>query len=341
MKIGLTYNLKDEISPEAILNAESHEEFDTAHTIDSIAQVFEKNGHSVSKLGWGTGIIEKIKNEKVDFVFNIAEGYYGRNREAHIPAILEAMKLPYSGSDPLTLSLTLDKIITKKIAFSAGIPSPRYRVVKSAQDMSSLDSNMRYPLIVKPAWEGSSKGIYNSSKIESTRELESAVKLVMKNYPDQPVLIEEYVAGREITVGIIGNNPPKIMGIMEVINKLKPGEDFFYSLEVKRDWENLVDYKIPTDLDGLTLKHLKHYALMAFEEFGCRDIARIDFRISADYNIYLLEANPLPGLSPLYADLVIMAKKHGINYESLIMSIFNNALERYSIERVSSKHETL
>lgn len=341
MKIGLTYNLKDEISPEAILNAELHEEFDTVHTIDSIAQVFEKNGHSVSRLGWGTGIIEKIKNEKIDFVFNIAEGYDGRNREAHIPSILETMKMPYSGSDPLTLSLTLDKVVAKKIAFSAGIPSPRYRVVKSVQDLSLFGSNMRYPLIVKPAWEGSSKGIYNSSKVESARELESAVKLAIKNYPGQPILIEEYIAGREITVGIIGNNPPKIMGIMEVINKLRPGEDFFYSLEVKRDWENIVDYVIPTDLDGLTLKHLKYYALMAFEEFGCRDIARIDLRISADYNIYLLEANPLPGLSPLYADLVIMAKKHGIDYDGLVMSIFNSALERYGIERGSPSHETL
>lgn len=331
MKIGITYNLKDEISPDAILDSESCEEYDTAETIDAICAVLEKNGHRTVKLGGGLDIVEKIKNENPDFVFNIAENCGGRNRESHIPSILEMLNMPYSGSDPLTLGLTLDKIMAKKIAYQAGIPTPRYAVIKSASDLREAENKLRYPVITKPAWEGSSKGIYNCSKVHDRWALERNARLLLEKYPEAPVLAEEYIEGREVTVAVIGNDSPQVMGYLEVVNKVFPGKDFFYSLEVKRDWKNLVDYAVPDDLGELAEKHMRHYAVSAFREYGCRDIARMDFRISKNSDIFLLEANPLPGLSPEYADIVIMARKWGISYEELIMSILKHALSRYRI----------
>lgn len=340
MRIGITYNLKDELSPEAILNNESHEEFDTADTINAICDVFEKKGYTTLKLGGGAEVVEQLKKEKVDFVFNIAEGHRGRNRESHIPSILEMLNIPYSGSDPLTLCLALDKIMAKKIAFQAGIPTPRYSVIRKAEDSAAACSALSYPLMVKPAWEGSSKGIYNSSRVFDKTELKNSIDVLLKKYPEQPILVEEYIAGREITVGVIGNDPPHILGLMEVVNKASSGEDFFYSLEVKRDWKRLVDYVSPPDISSLLYKHITHYALAAFKEFGCRDIARIDFRVSRHERPFLLEINPLPGLSPDYADLVILSGKLGVEYKDLVLSILNHALSRYRIAEGNKRNIT-
>ncbi|MBN1354152.1 MAG: ATP-grasp domain-containing protein [Candidatus Omnitrophica bacterium] len=329
MNIGITYNLKDDVSPGAILDNEFCEEFDTGGTIDALIHVFEKNGHNSVKLGSGIKIVDKIRSEKVDFVFNIAEGYSGRNRESGIPSILEMINVPYSGSDPLTLGMTLDKIVAKKIASQAGIPTPRYKVVKSIDELPSVENKLWYPLIVKPAWEGSSKGIYNSSRVSTNAELKESVGLLLGRYRNQPVLIEEYIEGREITVGVIGNARPQIIGTMEIMNKADFSEDFFYSLEVKRDWKNLVSYVSPPRLNPILERAIRHCAISAFKEFGCRDVARIDFRVSKHGRIFMLEVNPLPGLSPEYADLVIMAKKNGIQYNELVSAILNHALSRY------------
>jgi D-alanine-D-alanine ligase len=331
MRIGITYNLKDGLTPDAILDSESVEEFDTPQTIDAICGIFEKNGYEAVKLGGGINIIEKIKKERVDFVFNIAEGRFGRNRESHIPSILEMLEIPYSGSDPLTLGLTLDKIMTKKIAAQTGIPTAKYKVVKKIEDLTNIDKRLCYPLITKPAWEGSSKGIYNSSKVSDKDALERHVLFLFDKYPGQPILVEEYIKGKEITVGIIGNETPQVVGLMEIVNKISPGEDIFYSLDVKRQWKELVDYASPPDIGELLGKHIRHYAITAFKEFECRDVARIDFRISKNNKIFMLEINPLPGLSPEYADLAIMAGKQGIKYEDVLLSILKCALSRYGL----------
>ncbi|MBL7130570.1 MAG: ATP-grasp domain-containing protein [Candidatus Omnitrophica bacterium] len=330
MKIGITYNLKEEISA-MVLDNEFTEELDPPQTIDGICNVLEKHGFETVKLGSSIDIIDKLKEDRVDFVFNIAEGYLGRNRESHIPAILEMLDIPYSGSDPLTLALTLDKTMTKKIACQAGIPTPLYKVLNNVKDLSNTKNKLPYPLITKPAWEGSSKGIYNSSRVYNERELEKNALMLFEKYPNQPILVEEYIEGREITVGVIGNNPPHILGLMEIVNRNTPYEDFFYSLEVKKDWKRLVDYISPPDISSLLDNDIRHYAIAAFKEFGCRDIARIDFRVSRQNKLFLLELNPLPGLSPEYADLVIMSQKLGIEYEDLILSILRHALSRYNL----------
>ena len=334
MRIGMTYNLKDEVTPLSVLNKEHNEEYDNMATIDAIGRVLKKRGFEPVNLGGRIDVLDRLRKEEIGFVFNIAEGYYGRNRESIIPAILEMANIPYSGSDPLTMGMTLDKIVSKKILQFARIPNPRYGIVRKSDDIRAVDNNLCYPMITKPAWEGSSKGIYNSSRVNDKKELERNIERLSKKYPKQPILVEEYIKGREITVGVIGNDVPKVLGLMEIVNKKYPGEDFFYSLEVKREWEELVDYVSPPDISQSLSLEIRRLATMAFKEFGCRDIARIDFRISEYNEPYLLEINPLPGLSPQYGDLVIMSQKHGISYEDLIIAILNSAFSRYGIKEI-------
>ena len=155
-------------------------------------------------------------------------------------------------------------------------------------------------------------------------------------------MIEEYIEGREVTVGVIGNDNPEILGLMEIVNKNKSVGDIFYSLETKRNWKELVEYECPPNLSSLFNNHIRYRALAAFKEFGCRDIARIDFKISEKRNkLFMLEVNPLPGLSPEYADLMIMAQAQGVSYEDLILSILNHALLRYKNKKGSPSHETI
>lgn len=331
MGIGITYNLK------SVTSGEHNEEFDSIQTIDAICKIFEKNGFETLKLGGDIDVAGKVKNEKVEFVFNIAEGYYGRNRESWIPSILEMMNIPYSGSDPLSLGLALDKVLAKKLFQYAKIPSPSYTVIKKIEDIREADARLQYPLIVKPAWQGSSKGIYASSKVYDKADLARNAEILLKKYPREPILAEEYIKGREVTVGVLGNEAPKVLGIMEVLNKIKPGEDFFYSIEVKRDWKNLVDYESPANIPQSLDSSIRRHATVAFREFGLRDIARMDFRVSEYGEPYLLEINPLPGLSPESGDLVIMAQKNGIGYEELILMILNAAFSRYGFERPVKK----
>ncbi len=330
MRVGITYNLKDELPFNVSLDSEFFEEFDTRETVEAISAILVKKGHEVVKLGARVDIVERIKKEKIRFVFNLAEGYSGRNRESHIPCILEMLNVPYSGSDPLSLGLSLDKTLSKKIAQLAGIPTPSYRVVKIGQDLKDVDAGLAYPLITKPSWEGSSKGIYNSSKVSNKTELEKNILFLFEKYPDQPVLVEEYIQGREVTAGIIGNTTPRLLGLMEIVNRNNT-DDFFYSLEVKRNWRKLVDYKTDSNIIKILEGQLCDYAMAAFKEFGCRDIARIDFKISWDNKIFFLEINPLPGLSPEYSDLVIMTQKLGIAYKDFISEILHQGLSRYNL----------
>jgi len=328
-KIGITYNLKEDVLIQGEVDNEQVEELDQIDTIRSLSDVFEKNGYETVKLGGDFNVVDKIRQYKPDFVFNISEGYHGRNREGHIPAILEMMDIPYSGSDPLTLALTLDKAMTKKLLMQLNIPTPNCIVANSFDDVSIANKKLKYPLITKPVWEGSSKGIYNASKTSDEKALEKNVRYLFSKYPDQPVLIEEYIQGREITVGIVGNKPKSVFGIMEIASKSRHDSSFIYSLEVKRDWEKQAKYIVSPSLGNQLEEEITNYSLLAFNEFGCRDFARMDFRVSEDNKVYLLEINPIPGLSPLYSDFVIMSNTLGLGYEQLILSILDSALSRY------------
>ncbi|MBN2076520.1 MAG: ATP-grasp domain-containing protein [Dehalococcoidales bacterium] len=327
MRIGLACDLKDAVRSEIIADDEL-EEYDSVETVDIIMASLENLGHTVVMLGGGKGFITKTIDENVDIVFNIAEGRGTyRSREAQVPAVLEMLNVPYSGSDPQCLAICLDKPLTKTLVNLAGITTPKWIVVKTEDQLKSEDlSALTFPVIVKPAYEGSSKGVRATSFVIDGDEAFREVQHQLVNYR-QPVMVEEFVDGDEVTVGITGNSPPEVLGIMRILPRVKT-DNFIYSLEVKRDWERLVDYECPAHLDEEVLLRIKENSLKIFEVLGCRDFARIDFRVSKDGIPYFIEINPLPGLGT-YSDLVIMAIKLGWTHQGLITSVFNAALSRY------------
>jgi len=329
MKVGLTYDLKESIPALKGIPDDAFEEYDTAETVEAISQAVEALSHTVVKLGGGLDLFSRMVSEKTDFVFNIAEGRGTyRGREAQVPSILEMLDIPYSGSDPVCLGICLDKALTKRLVAAAGIPTPRWIVVNDEKQLVSVDwSDFPFPAFVKPAYEGSSKGVRLASRVENAEELGEIASRILENY-GEPALIEEFISGDEVTVGLVGNSPPQVVGIMRIMPKLKT--DFFvYSLEVKRRWESLVDYECPARLDTRILERIKNYSLATFEVLGCRDLARMDFRIGPDDTPYFLEINPLPGLNPISGDLPIMAKNAGWSYDGLVSSIMKAALSRY------------
>lgn len=326
MRVGITYNLRSDVeaSHPAPLVEDMYEEFDSPETIDAIGRVLKALGHDPVPLGFGPEVAEKIITEKIEMVFNIAEGYSGRAREAHIPALLEMLNIPYTGPNPMTAALTLDKIAAKKMALACGVATPDCAVVGEPGEV-------KFPAIIKLAYEGSSKGIRQSSKVFNAAELERQAAWLKTNYPEQPILAEEFVPGREFTVGVIGNETPEILGVMEVVPRGRALEDFVYSLEVKRDYLAQVDYFCPPEIDEELKKRLEEAALRLYRIFECRDISRFDFRVDAKGDPYFLEVNTLPGLHPVSSDIVIMARLRGIAYEELIKRIFELAAARYKL----------
>jgi D-alanine-D-alanine ligase len=328
MKIGLSYDLKEAVASLAPGQPEdAFEEYDSLETVEALRSAIEARGHSVAKLGGGREFLERILREKVDFVFNISEGLGNhRSREAQIPSVLEMLGIPYSGADPLCLAVCLDKHLTKKIVSREGIPTPKWSVIDSRQ--KSLDwQSLPYPAFVKPVWEGSSKGIRLNSLVREPKEMERVVANLLQQY-HQPVMVEEFIAGEEVTVGMLGNTPPEVLGIMHIIPR-KKDKDFVYSLEVKRDYEKLVDYQCPAKIEEKTLQLIKDYSLKVFQVLECRDFARVDFRINPQGKPYFIEINPLAGLNPRSSDLIIMARLIGISYNEIIGSILEAALRRY------------
>jgi D-alanine-D-alanine ligase len=214
------------------------------------------------------------------------------------------------------------------VSFS-GVATPRWQVVGDTKQLKEVEwGQFPLPAFAKPAHEGSSKGIRITSRLENSPQIVEAVTGLLEYY-QQPVMVEEFISGEEVTVGVIGNSPPKVVGIMRVVPRKKT-DYFVYSLEVKRDWESLLTYECPALLGKGVLQDIADSSLKAYEALGCRDFARMDFRISPDGTPYFLEINPLPGLNPKSGDLPIMAGKMGWTYEALISAVLNAALQRYS-----------
>ncbi len=329
MKIGLSYDLKEKIKSGLECPEDALEEYDSPLTVNAIAEVLQRLGHDVVMLGGGEEFLDNIRKYKVDIVFNIAEGLGNyRSREAQVPAVLEMLDIPYVGSDPLCMALSLDKSLTKQLLQNAGIPTAPWLLLGSFADLERADWNsIRFPSFIKPLHEGSSKGVRLSSRVEDKGQAQTLVQKLWRDYC-QPVMLEEFIPGDEITVGITGNNEPQILGIMRILPR-KQKEDFIYSLEVKRDWENLVTYECPAQIRAQQLQQISTYSLQVFRILGCRDFARVDFKINRDGLPLFLEINPLAGLNPYSSDLPIMAGKLRMTYDELIEKIMNAALERY------------
>ncbi len=331
MNIGITYDLKDSGPIDAALPDDVQEEFDSPHTIEAIAEVLRGLGHRVTLLGDNREFLEKVLTTLPDFVFNFAEGTgVSRSREARVPAVLEMLGIPFTGSDPLTMALTLDKDCAKTIVAAAGVQVPRSVLLPAEHTLGDVGAKiaaLTFPLVIKPAWEGSSKGIRAKCLVKSAADLADVVAS-LRNDHRQPILLEEYIDGDELTVGVYGNWPARILGIMRVVPRF-PVEQFIYSLEIKRDYRRLVKYECPAPLPVEVTARVEKATYAAFAALGCRDIARVDFRVR-DGIPFFLEVNPLPGLNPDDSDLVIMANLVGWSYAKLIETIVEAALKRHN-----------
>ncbi|MBV8546845.1 MAG: D-alanine--D-alanine ligase [Acidobacteria bacterium] len=316
LRIGLTYNLKP-VGAEG----DRFEEFDSVETIEALESGIRAAGHEPIRLGWGLEMLEALQRERVDGVFNIAEGVGGRGRESQVPAVLEMLGIPCTGSDALAIALTLDKALAKIVAKSAGIATapwfvtgvPSLRSTDSASDVA----NLTFPVFAKPAAEGSSMGITDRSLCRDQVELDAAIERLSKY---GPVLVEEFLPGDEFTVGIIGGD---VLGVMQVLPR-GDDKDFIYSLDVKRDYLNRVDYRLVDAPD------VAEVALQVWRAFGLRDVARIDIRRDRSGVANFVEVNPLPGVHPINSDLVILARLAGISHADLIGRIIGAAVKRWA-----------
>lgn len=332
LRVGFTFNVK-RVKPTHDAHEDSEAEYDSPTTLQAIREAIASWGHEVVDLEANAELPTILASTPVDIVFNIAEGFKGRNRESQVPALLELLDIPYTGSDPATLSLALDKALAKKIVKQAGIMTPNFQLLSTGKER--LLKEFTYPLIIKPVAEGSSKGVLPKSVCNSENELRAVAREMIEKY-QQPALVEEYISGREFTVGLLGERRPRVLAPMEIVFLDREEKTPVYSFQHKLDWNDRIRYDVPAKLDPAHTEKLRTAARGAFMALGCRDVARIDFRMDEKGRIYFIECNPLPGLTPGWSDLVLIAQGSGMDYRSLIGEIMAGAIRRYK-EREASK----
>jgi D-alanine-D-alanine ligase len=332
---NLSPNLKKRINQQKN-GADTFAEWDLWETINAVGDAL-KAFHDVTFVEADLSAFNKLKDLNPDIVFNIAEGFFGESREAQIPAMLDMLQIPYSGSDPLTLATCLDKGRTKEILSYHGIPTAPFMI---ADDMEQLKNvNLAFPLFVKPLWEGSSKGIYTSSFVNNKKELAEQVEKILSEY-SQPALIEEFLSGREFTVAILGNgDEAEVLPIVEIDYKDFP-ENFIHVYSYEAKWiidtrENPLDvFLCPAKLSTELESRIKQIALKTYKTLRCRDWSRIDVRLDAAHVPNIIEINPLPGILPDPKDNSCFpkaARTAGLSYSDLMNKVLITAARRYNL----------
>lgn len=319
MKVGLTYDLRSWYLDRGY-SMEDTAEFDKQETVDAIAGALEKMGFETEPVGNCFQLIEKLsKGKKWDLVFNIAEGLYGDGRESVVPAILDQYKIPYVFSGPVILGISLNKYLSRLIVSAAGVPVSPGLLISTKSDIEKC--NLEYPLFIKPVSEGTGKGINEKSMLNSHAELKEMAEWILNRF-DQPALVEEYLPGREFTVGVIGmENESVAIGGMEIECK----DNLPYSVEYKENYQEFCKY-IP--IAGDYMEECKSVALKVWRALGAVDAGRVDVKADRNGKICFMEVNPLAGLHPIHSDLPILSRMIGINYQTLIEMIMNATLKR-------------
>jgi D-alanine-D-alanine ligase len=314
-------------------------EWDSPTTIAAVEAALSRLG-KVVRLEAKEDFPERLRQANPDIVFNIAEGFHGVNRESHVPAICEFYGIPYSGSDPFTLTLCLDKARTKETLIFHGIPTPRFAVVERVEDLGAVTEELAFPLFVKPLHEGSSKGITDANLCFDRGHLSRQTAFLLENYK-QPVLVEEYLPGKEFTCAVVGNGEEAVVLPIVGMNfeTLPKGALPIYSFDAKFVWdrpENPLDiFQCPARITRELQASIERVTLDAFRVLGCRDWARIDVRLDASGKPNVLEVNPLPGILPDPADnscLPKAARAAGIGYEELIQNCLKYAAARQGVD---------
>lgn len=322
MTIGLTYDLRSDYLAEGFSEEETSE-FDKEETIEDVERALHKLGYATERIGHVKSLLHALnKGQRWDLVFNICEGMYGIGREAQVPAILDAFQIPYTFSDPLVLSLTLHKGMTKRIIRDAGIPTADFAVISTIQEIDKI--KLPYPLFIKPNAEGSGKGIAWNSKVNSLTELKATAQHLWKTIQGS-LLVETYLSGREFTAGVVGTGEDSVsVGCMEV-HFNQHAKDSIYSYDMKTNWEEYISYSLP---DKEIANQVCGLAIDAWKVLECRDAGRIDIRFDARGVPHFIEVNPLAGINEKTSDLPILARMNGVSYDSLIESIITSALKR-------------
>ncbi|AMV72720.1 hypothetical protein JCM30471_12360 [Desulfuromonas carbonis] len=348
MHIALAFNLRedsvqaaDQPAPEPPSEPPSqpgddrYAEWDDIQTIRAVADALASR-HQVSLVNAAHDPCREFRRLRPDLVFNIAEGLNGASREAQVPAMLDFLGLPYTGSDPVTLGICLDKQRTKEILAYHQIPTPRFHVVRS---LAEVPARLRYPLLVKPTLEGSSKGVTDKALVQDRKALLAQVDWVLSGY-GQPALIEEYLPGREFTVALLGNGESlRTLPIVEIdFTTLPAGVNPIYSFEAKWLWDQeenpLQIFACPAPLEPLLQRNIEETCKRAFRAMGCRDWCRIDVRLDARGIPNIIELNPLPGILPRPEQNSCFpkaARASGLTYDAMILSVVDAACARLNL----------
>jgi D-alanine-D-alanine ligase len=324
MTVGLTYDLRSEYLARGYSEEETAE-LDRDDTVAAIEEAVQRAGHATVRIGSAGALAERLsKNQRWDLVFNICEGLYGLGRESLVPAMLDAHRIPYTFSDPAVLAVSLHKALTKRVMRDLGVPTPDFAVIERPEDVDAV--KLAYPLFAKPLAEGTGKGIGPTSKITTPAALRKACAELLERF-HQPVLVEEYLPGREFTAGVVGTGADaEVIGVMEVI-LLENAEADAYSYVNKEYCDDKVAYRpAEGDLD----RECREVTLQAWRGLGCRDGGRIDLRVARDGKVSFIEVNPLAGLHPQHSDLPIICTMFGVTFQQLIERILASAAKRVS-----------
>jgi D-alanine-D-alanine ligase len=295
-------------------------EFDKQETVDALENSLKLMGYETEPIGNAFQLIEALAaGKRWDMVFNIAEGLYGDGRESVVPAILDQYRIPYVFSGPVIMGLSLNKHIAKLVVSAAGVPVSPGILIGNISELVNI--NLEYPLFIKPVSEGTGKGITEKSLVHTPAELKKMAEWILDEF-SQPALVEEYLPGREFTVGVVGYGADAVaIGGMEVICR----DNLPYSVEVKENYHDYCTYK---PLDPEIADECKAVALGAWRALDAVDAGRVDLKADRNGKICFIEANPLAGLNPVHSDLPILARMYGIEYQALMEMIMKAAIKR-------------
>lgn len=356
MDVALVYNVKKEENEDAASvaqpssqqqhtththiqatsSADAYAEWDTIETIHAVRDALSLR-HTVSLIEADEHAYGTLRSNRPDIVFNIAEGRFGASREAQIPAMLEMLNIPYTGSDPLTLGICLDKSRAKEILSYYSIANPKFKVISSLNELRTLDFPV--PAMVKPLFEGSSKGIFDKSLVHTAAELAAQVTKVIEEY-EQPALIEEFLPGREFTVAMLGNGDDlAVLPIVEIkFDSLPSGVNPIYSYEAKWIWDQSSDpleiFECPAQLNPSLKTAIEDLCRNSYNALRCRDWSRIDVRLDKNGRPNIIEINPLPGILPKIEDNSCYpkaARMAGLNYNEMLNAVLDAGMKRYHL----------
>lgn len=329
--VAILANLKKNAPKSGDLPPDAWSDLDSERTIDGIRAVLEAAGHRVTFLEADKTLLDTLRETKPDICFNLAEGHHGDSREAQVPALLEMLQIPYTGSKVLTHAISLDKAMTKRIWKTFGLATAPWQVFTHADE--PLDPELHFPLFVKPLSEGTGIGITTKSIVHNDVELRERLHYTLMTYR-QPALVERFLSGREVTVGVIGNLPDQVVlpPVQIDTRQIAPEEMGLYTNHIKSHFDETFYLFIPDDLPPGMFERVQKLAQDGFNAIGTLDVARLDFRFDDAGEPFLLEINTLPGISPDFSDLCLCVNLAGLNYEWLITSVLNCALRRYGMD---------